>query len=404
MESPPDAALTISSTSVCAALIVARCIYRLVFRCHIHATCHRRWRIDDFYMTIAILPLIGRALCILFSFYLNPDHTYDPATQAEADGWDVGVQDLNSERELSHKLLIPARIFYALFLWCLKLGLLAFYSRFIDVFRWGKFVTDALWWFIMATFVAVFITILAECRPLSLMWALNYDASKVACNRAVGNLILMAVCNIILNVALIILPFPMLRHLRLDLKEKLQLGFLFSVGAVLVAITILRLPLILNQSVSQRSRSMWASIEILCACIVANTPFFYALVKDLQRQHDDRPERSPSNATNPSDFYDLQSLPSSSGAPMPTPPTISPGTSKCSIKYCENPIFSNRDSNDDAPPSFLRFPIPEANVIRSDRVQHIPSIQDRDKQSHAPTLSPSNRSVSPTAHTRFASL
>ena len=104
------------------------------------------------------------------------------------------------------------------------------------------------------------------------MWALNHDdssktptsppnhplirSSEVACNRAVGNLILMAVCNIVLNVALIILPFPMLRHLRLDLKEKLQLGFLFSVGAVLVAITILRLPLILNESVSQRSRSM----------------------------------------------------------------------------------------------------------------------------------------------------
>jgi hypothetical protein len=165
----------------------------------------------------------------------------------------------------------------------------------------------------------------------------DIDITEVACNRAVGNLILMAVCNIILNVALIILPFPMLRHLRLDLKEKLQLGFLFSVGAVLVAITVLRLPLILNQSVSQRSRSMWASIEILCACIVANTPFFYALVKDLQRQHDDRPERSPSNATtNPSDFYDLQSLPSSAGAPIRIPPTISPGTSKCSIKYCEN--------------------------------------------------------------------
>jgi hypothetical protein len=84
----------------------------------------------------------------------------------------------------------------------------------------------------------------------------NIYLTEVACNRAVGNLILMAVCNIIINIALIILPFPMLRHLRLDIKEKLQLGFLFSVGAVLVAITILRLPLILNESVSQRSRSM----------------------------------------------------------------------------------------------------------------------------------------------------
>jgi hypothetical protein len=65
-------------------------------------------------MTIAIFPLIGRAVCIVYSFYLNPNHTYDPATQAEADGWGVSVQDLDTERELSHKLLIPARIFYAL--------------------------------------------------------------------------------------------------------------------------------------------------------------------------------------------------------------------------------------------------------------------------------------------------
>lgn len=83
-------------------------------------------------------------------------------------------------------------------LWCLKLGLLAFYSRFIDVFRWGKILTDALWWFIIATFVAVFITILAECRPISLyvfsvdnnylfltgsrMWALNRDDSSKTTN------------------------------------------------------------------------------------------------------------------------------------------------------------------------------------------------------------------------------
>jgi hypothetical protein len=121
------------------------------------------------------------------------------------------------------------------------------------------------------------------------MWALNRDDSsntlkfatlwmsanvitEVACNRAVGNLILMAVCNIVLNLALIILPFPMLRHLRLDLKEKLQLGFLFSVGTVLVAITILRLPLILNQSVSQKSRSLvrFPSSAALCCSDVSS--------------------------------------------------------------------------------------------------------------------------------------
>jgi hypothetical protein len=65
-------------------------------------------------------------------------------------------------------------------LWCLKLGLLAFYSRFIDVFRWGKIVTDALWWFIIATFIAVFITILAECRPISLYVPSQFPFNKAS--------------------------------------------------------------------------------------------------------------------------------------------------------------------------------------------------------------------------------
>lgn len=114
MASSSDAALTLASTAICVALIVARCFYRLIFRCHIHTTCHRRWRIDDFYMTIAVLPLIGRAVCILLSFTLNPDHTYDPVTEAEAQTWGQSVESIDGDRELSHKLLIPARIFYAM--------------------------------------------------------------------------------------------------------------------------------------------------------------------------------------------------------------------------------------------------------------------------------------------------
>ncbi|KPM39234.1 hypothetical protein AK830_g7359 [Neonectria ditissima] len=305
----PDVIFDIASACVCAALIVSRCAYRALFRCRLHPTCHRTWRIDDLYMALALLPLAARTACISVSFVLNDSHTYEPATAADAAAQGISVAQLDRHRMLSHKLLMPARVCYALFLWCLKLALLAFYSRFIYVFRWGKPVATALWAFIALSFVAVLITTLAECRPLSLMWELSTADHRDECHRALGNLILMAVCNIISDVALIILPFPILQHLRLDFKTKIQLGFLFSVGAVVVAITILRIPLILNQSVSQKSRSMWASIEILCACVVANTPFFYALLKDLQRRHDDR--TAPASNAYRGEFY-MQSLPSSS--------------------------------------------------------------------------------------------
>ncbi|KAI3554862.1 hypothetical protein CABS03_08299 [Colletotrichum abscissum] len=301
-----DVTLDIVTASICALLIIVRCGYRILLRCKVHDTCHRMWHVDDAYMAFALLPLIGRTTCISLSFYLNPTHTYDAATEEAAAARNLSVEKLAEYYVISHKLLIPARIFYALFLWSLKLCLLNFYSRFVDIFGWGKAVTNALWWFIVITFFVILIPTLAECRPLYFMWSPDPTGANT-CHRALGNLITMAVFNIVTDIALIIFPFPIFRHVKLDSKVKVQLVLLFSIAGVVVVITIMRLPMILNQAVSQRSRSMWASIEILCACIVANTAFFYALLKDYQRGHDSRGGNS-SYVQQP-DYY-MQAIPS----------------------------------------------------------------------------------------------
>ncbi|OLN87728.1 hypothetical protein CCHL11_05680 [Colletotrichum chlorophyti] len=301
-----DVAFDIVTASICAALILGRCGYRLLYRCKVHGSCHRTWHVDDAYMAFALIPLVGRTACITVSFGLNPTHTYGPATEEEAAARHLDVAQLDEYYVISHKLLIPSRIFYALFLWSLKLCLLEFYSRFVDVFHWGKVATSALWWFIVVTFFIILIPTLAECRPLSFIWSPDPTGANT-CNRALGNLITMGVFNIITDVALIVFPFPILRHVKLDSKIKIQLTLLFGIASLIVVITILRIPLILNQAVSQRSRSMWASIEILCACIVANTAFFYALMKDYQRGHDSRITNS-SYAQQP-DYY-MQAIPS----------------------------------------------------------------------------------------------
>lgn len=57
-------------------------------------------------------------------------------------------------------------------LWILKLCLLTFYTRFVGPLSWGRVVIRTLWWIILATFVAVVIATLTECRPLSLAWQL----------------------------------------------------------------------------------------------------------------------------------------------------------------------------------------------------------------------------------------
>lgn len=183
-----DVAFDIASACICAILILVRCGYRLLSRCKVHESCHRTWHVDDAYMAFALLPLVGRTSCITYSFVLNPDHIYGPATEEEAAIRGVSVAQLQHDFVLSYKLLIPGRICYALLyaapvknplvfhhsltqissLWSLKLCLLNFYARFVHILHHGYLATQILWWFIVVSFFVVLIPTLAECRPLHL--------------------------------------------------------------------------------------------------------------------------------------------------------------------------------------------------------------------------------------------
>ncbi|KAH8686371.1 hypothetical protein BGZ61DRAFT_533913 [Ilyonectria robusta] len=311
MTLPSHVNLIIATATICTILIITRCSYRLFFPCKQHPECHRRWRVDDSYMAFALLPLIVRTVLMTWSFSLDPETSHDPATLREAHALGKTVDEIDADRKLALILLMPVRITYALFLWSLKLCLLSFYSRFVSHLKWGKVATITLWWTIMFTFVGVLITTLAECRPLHLNWDIVPENERDSCSQGVANLLVMAVSNAVTDIALLILPFPMLYNTQLDRKHKGQLSVLFGIGIIVVAITIVRIPLIFMSSVTQSSRSLWASIEILCACVVANAAFFYAIVKDLQsRSH----SHGSSNNMPSNDFY-LQSLQSTSRAP-----------------------------------------------------------------------------------------
>ncbi|KAH8736634.1 hypothetical protein BGZ61DRAFT_490240 [Ilyonectria robusta] len=297
---PSHVNLVIATATICGILILTRCAYRILCPCKQHPRCHRRWRVDDTYMTFALLPLVARTVLMTMSFVLNPTTSHDPATAQDAADLGKSEDQINQDRVLALKLLVPVRLFYALFLWTLKLCLLAFYSRLVSHLKWGRIAVISMWWIVLATFIAVVIASLTECRPLHLSVSSSISSPPNHCSRGVVNLLVMAVFNALTDIALLALPFPMLYNTQLSRKHKIQLSFLFGIGFVVVAITIIRVPLILISS--------WASIEIVCACVVANAAFFYALVKDLQsRNH----THNTSSNVHSSNFY-MQSLQSTS--------------------------------------------------------------------------------------------
>ena len=105
----------IATAVVCGTLILTRCAYRVFFRCTVHPTCHRRWRIDDVYMALAILPLTLRTATIVTSFVLNPTQSSRPVAEDEVAASDgMSWEEMTADRVLARKLLLPGRIGYAL--------------------------------------------------------------------------------------------------------------------------------------------------------------------------------------------------------------------------------------------------------------------------------------------------
>ncbi|KAH7137528.1 hypothetical protein B0J13DRAFT_78599 [Dactylonectria estremocensis] len=280
----PEHVLGVIVGAICGLLILFRCGYRLFSRCRIHPDCHRTWHADDAYMAFAIVPLIARTTVIYISFELNPDQTFGLPTEADAAARGISTAQLEENYLLSHMLLLPARVSYLTYLWCLKLCLLNFYCRFIRVYSLWQAAASALWWALVVTYFAIFILIFTECRPINLYWDPDPD-SQYTCHRALANLLTMGIFNIVTDIALILLPFPILRHSRLPGRQKVQLGILFGIGIIIVTITIVRLPLVVNQSLSIQARTTGATIEILGATIVANAAFYFALLKDVTRGH-----------------------------------------------------------------------------------------------------------------------
>lgn len=74
-------------------------------------------------------------------------------------------------------------------------------------------------------------------------------------------------------------PCSLILSVTIPPMQRLRLLFLFSVGIFLIAVSIMRIILGENSRV-QSAHTLWASLEILFAVVVAVTPTLYALAQN----------------------------------------------------------------------------------------------------------------------------
>lgn len=166
-------------------------------------------------------------------------------------------------------------------LWTLKFTTLEFLNRLAGASMKRLYVRqiEFLRYALLASFIAVIVSDLAECQPITHYWQVSPDPGP-QCRQGFAQLLTTGISSAIIDIILIVFPIPIVLSTRIATKRKVLLVLLFFFGFVTVGITIYRLPNIIQQRGDQVYRSMWASIELFAATVVANLVALGSFLRD----------------------------------------------------------------------------------------------------------------------------
>lgn len=132
---------------------------------------------------------------------------------------------------------------------------------------------------------------------------------------AYAQLLAQGICNIILDLFLLAISWPLVAVRNRSLSQNLRVGTLFVIGFFCIITTALRIAYIYAEDSYQPVRSFWASVQMLVSSFVANAPTIYGCLQLVRRRKSDQRQR---RASRPEAYSALDS-PATSGPPAAMP-------------------------------------------------------------------------------------
>jgi hypothetical protein len=163
-----------------------------------------------------------------------------------------------------------------------KLTISEFFKRLTPLHLWKpsyERTFQLIRWFLLVSFIAVVIADIAECQPITGYWQVVPDPGP-QCRQGYAQLLALGAADVITDIFLVVFPIPIILLSQTGLKRKFNLTVLFGLSLAPAAITIVRIPNIIDRQSQQQYRSLWASIEILAATAVANALVLGSFVRD----------------------------------------------------------------------------------------------------------------------------
>ncbi|KAM0816081.1 putative Integral membrane protein PTH11 [Seiridium cardinale] len=252
-------------TLLCTVIILLRLVGRLIRV--------EKLFIEDKVAALAIVPLYIRAACVHVALTHGTNNVRLESLAV--------TDDVISQRATGSRAVLASRIFFAATLWTLKLATVLFFRRLAGSIQHKtyKVLLAGLYFVLGATFLAAVLSDLTECQPFPQYWQVESDPGG-SCRQALVQLIIMGTCNALTDLLLVIFPIPIILSTKLPVGRKVLLILIFCFGLLPIAVTIYRVPAIIDANGDQLVRSMWASVELLCATIVANFVALGSFLRD----------------------------------------------------------------------------------------------------------------------------
>ncbi|KAJ8128577.1 hypothetical protein O1611_g5060 [Lasiodiplodia mahajangana] len=177
---------------------------------------------------------------------------------------------------------------------CTKASLLFFYLRIFSVNKWSK-TTVFLKILISLVFIwstAFFIAVLFTCKTnFAAIWGPTVNLYTI-CIKTLAKLEAICLTDFFADVIIIILPIPLIWHLKLSKGRKIGISAIFLLGIVSIAASLTRLVLIsqlvftgfiptADEILLVTLEIYWAMVEVGIGILVACLPSLAILFKDL---------------------------------------------------------------------------------------------------------------------------
>ncbi|KAI0529926.1 hypothetical protein GGR58DRAFT_509015 [Xylaria digitata] len=188
------------------------------------------------------------------------------------------------------KLFVPAQLLWGAANTCNKISILFLYT---DLFP-DKFFTRVCHSVIgisIAYFISVFLEAFLLCTPA----AYNWDKSIVGgvCHNQNVAYLLAGITNLIIDTIVVALPMPKLFRLQMNLAKKISIAGMFSLGAFICVVSLLRVLWLINWDLNDLTYTVTPgaiysvlepTLGIVNACLPTIKPAMKRMIRRLDKQ------------------------------------------------------------------------------------------------------------------------